>query len=476
MKNINYAIFHGVGYAPEMDKFKFSIAKQLATEFNVTVVSYFPNEATRELADQSYNVDCIYSQKYFKHELTEQEIFELEKWLGTPFLLIARYVHKYSDPRYQEKLNEPKFRRQVLLYIAQHVHAWKNFFEKNKISVFSNVIEPKIVETTSNLVAERLGLVVANIDAGRMSNTFMIYNSSWIPVFWKKLSSGKRDEYAKILIGRYANKEKPEYETMISDFKKTGKTFLGLLTALKDELALYRKLNKSDDLRYAPPEIRVIKRIFDKRIRMVLSRIFYTKNFDPEKEKYFFFPLHFTEESSLSVRERFLDQYDILKAISWALPTGIKLVIKPHPHWYGSDIELKKMWKIKNNDNVIVLPHSTSPYNLIRNAIGVVIINSTTGLETIALGKPLITFGHDVYGEEGLAIKIRDFKDLPKAINDCINSRKTFDEQKRAEFLANYYAHSIQLSGRIGDKFELTEDDTRNIANQLIEYITYSMR
>ncbi|MBI5223472.1 hypothetical protein HY990_03545 [Candidatus Micrarchaeota archaeon] len=468
-EKIKYAIFHGTGFVPQEDKYTISIANKMPQDFEVHLISYYKKEEIQGIDDEQVISHWIYSEEYYQKDLKKEQMEELENWLGIPFLLIAKYVHRYSDRRYRDKMNNIEFESRIYQYIAEHVNAWKNFFEKNKIEAFTGFLEPKVVETTGNAVAQRLGIKISNLVCGRITNTMMIYNSDWSPLFWKKTPPDKIEQYYNYFVNRYSNRKEPEADQVLKDFsqKKSG---LRVIRNLIKEYANHDRAHKTDNLRYATAWDRVPRRIFDKRIRMLLSQFFYTRKFEFEKERYFFFPLHFVEESTLSIKETFLNQYNIIEAIAWSLPENVKLIVKPHPHWCGSDIELTNLAKAKKNKKIVVVPHDENPYRIIRNSIGVIIINSTSGMEAIALGKPLIVFGHDMYERPGASIVIRDNKELPSAINNCIkNPGKTYDLQARKELLSDYYNHSIFLEGKIGATIELTENDTTKVAKELSE-------
>ena len=86
------------------------------------------------------------------------------------------------------------------------------------------------------------------------------------------------------------------------------------------------------------------------------------------------------------------------KAIDYALEKakslGIDLVIKPHPQETEAWV-LKKLQKLKVNDNVHIV--NDNVFDIIPYASHVITINSTVGLETLILNKPLTVLGKAFY-------------------------------------------------------------------------------
>ena len=181
--------------------------------------------------------------------------------------------------------------------------------------------------------------------------------------------------------------------------------------------------------------------------------------------------MHYLIDAQILYREPFLDQYNLLKQISHCLPYGTKLYVKPHPHWLGSEINYHRAKQLIKIENIQFIPYTVNPYYLMNNAIATLTINSTVGYEAIIMNKPLITFGHESYAKRGLALVVRDFKELHEIIFNIIqNPNYGIDVNKRKEFIYKIFKNTVPLEGTyVLEGWRYTEDDYKNIANVYVK-------
>ena len=185
-------------------------------------------------------------------------------------------------------------------------------------------------------------------------------------------------------------------------------------------------------------------------------------------EKYLFYPLHFTYEAEISYLETFTNQLNIIHNVAMTLPKDVYLYVKPHPHWLFVDLSIAEVSKLAKNKKIKIISPTANTYKFIRHSMGILTINSTVGLESLALGKPVVTFGHDFYCKEGVATVVRDLNELPKIVNALYYSKIKTDKSKIDEFLATYFNHLIDLELEIGVGDDVLSDrDSKQLVKEM---------
>ena len=94
------------------------------------------------------------------------------------------------------------------------------------------------------------------------------------------------------------------------------------------------------------------------------------------------------------------------------------------------------------------------------------------GFEALALGKPVIAFGHDWYAQEGLSVVVRDMQDLLGNIVDIAeNPDKYVDMERVKDFVGGYLAQVIP-AGTIKDyHIELTDEEAKLVAGEFVKFV-----
>lgn len=178
--------------------------------------------------------------------------------------------------------------------------------------------------------------------------------------------------------------------------------------------------------------------------RTISANKFYKKLSDLKNEKYFYFPLHFPEDSQLIVRGKpFMSQEFIVEVVSRYIPYPYKLVVKEHPHSRGF-YNLKMLKKIHDLHNVILLPPLTNSHFIIPNASAVIVINSTVGFEALLYRKPVITLEDSFYRGLGVTLDVNHLSDLEFIIPKALNWIVTDDMLK--SFLLSLYNSSYDVN------------------------------
>jgi capsular polysaccharide export protein len=136
------------------------------------------------------------------------------------------------------------------------------------------------------------------------------------------------------------------------------------------------------------------------------------------KEKYFVYPLQLDEDMQIRIHSPFGGTVPAIEAVirSFALhaPTGTKLLIKNHPLDNGIIDYKKAIQETAARYDVLsrILYIDGGDLKMLKkHALGVVLVNSTSGLAALGSGHPVIALGKAIYDLPGLTFqgKLDDF-------------------------------------------------------------------
>lgn len=194
------------------------------------------------------------------------------------------------------------------------------------------------------------------------------------------------------------------------------------------------------------------KRAFLRRVRSRFVAKYYQTQV--HNEPYLLYPLHFHPEASTSVLAAdFIDELSVIRAISFRLPTGMRLYVKEHP----SAIALQPRSFYRQLDalpNVHLLAAGLPAKELARRSKGVICLTSTLGFEAAVLNKPVITFGDVLYGYFPNVRMIRDYSALDAALRWALDYAPVPPEQllkATAAYVQFGAPGSFDFKGSLGD-------------------------
>lgn len=131
-----------------------------------------------------------------------------------------------------------------------------------------------------------------------------------------------------------------------------------------------------------------------------------------ENVKYYVFPLQLDEDTQIRVHSPFSGTVAVIEAVirSFALhaPSNTKLLIKNHPLDNGIIHYKKAVNEIASRYDVVsrVLYIDGGNLQLLKkHALGVVLVNSTSGLAALGGGRPVIALGKAIYDLPGLTFQ-----------------------------------------------------------------------
>jgi hypothetical protein len=109
--------------------------------------------------------------------------------------------------------------------------------------------------------------------------------------------------------------------------------------------------------------------------------------------KFIFYPLQYTPESSINVpAPYFVDQFRVIDALRFAMPSDFTLLVKEHP----ACLEMRPaafMRRLRNLVGVQVIKVTTPSTELIRRAALTVTVTGTAAFEAFLLGRPAMVLG-----------------------------------------------------------------------------------
>lgn len=136
-------------------------------------------------------------------------------------------------------------------------------------------------------------------------------------------------------------------------------------------------------------------------------------------ERYVFVPFQVPNDTQIVCHSPWVEDMDAFyQALESALQylqqqaqwQGFKFVIKEHPSWPRSFTHLHQ----RNPD--IIFANNNNTQSLVENAIAVVTINSTVGIEALLLEKAVITLGNAFFNIDGLVEHCKDQTSFNQAL------------------------------------------------------------
>jgi len=117
-----------------------------------------------------------------------------------------------------------------------------------------------------------------------------------------------------------------------------------------------------------------------------------------EGEDYFYFPLHYQPETSISYfAPHYMDQCELIRQLSMSLPVGCKLYVKEHPFIANIGYRPINFYReLSSIPNVRLIDLTLPSGQLIKNSKGVIVVTGTTALEGIFAGKPVMVLADTV--------------------------------------------------------------------------------
>lgn len=139
------------------------------------------------------------------------------------------------------------------------------------------------------------------------------------------------------------------------------------------------------------------------------------------------------------------DMTSVVVDVFNALPEATKLIIREHPKYKGRYD--KSMYDFIADNHIQV--DNTTPLKIaLQNTTSVVTINSTVGIEAIAMGKPLVLLGRSYYGHSELCLTVDGKEHLRSSLKRSLFWRPS--EVHVFRFLKGLYGQKL-VDGRYNE-------------------------
>jgi capsule polysaccharide modification protein KpsS len=438
---------------------------EILGEKELNDINYYTNELLK--ISSSFNI--IHDSTYIHKIYSKEEIIELEKQLGISLNFIGSL-----DKNFHCKRQDIHFNQKRNNFTACLVDLFKDFFVKNDINIFINSIEDDVVSVVAYYVAKKLDIEVIGFVSGRFPKKGFMFAKDFSDVYiWNKQNISWNMIISMYDTDTIAGEEILQRNTGHWDLLSIPKRLKGLKTlilfdgytnkigrVLENEKFIFNDFNRNNAIMASKDfAVKFIRKNF-------LSHYFKARS---PLDKFLLFPLHYMDDAQITFREPFFDQFKLINEISRAMPEDYYLYIKPHPHFYGTDLSLKEVANLSRLGNIKLIDPSIPPMDLIKNSKGLITINSTAGFEALIMGVDVLTFGSDFYCKKKLCYIMRDMNELPRKLMNMLNENEQLSREKIVQFIKEIYVNTIWITGINYDYgFNgLTTEDGRNIASVL---------
>lgn len=379
--------------------------------------------------------DFITQQNFTAHLFTPtirkfpaKDYQNFEQRYGIPTLRMLYW----SDPTLR---NLPE--DQVLPKVAGYLKYFEEFFTNNKIDYFVYGTSGMLTERTAYAVAKAKKMPHFIMESGPLDRAGTLVLSdideNWV---W----SEALNTYKELQQREMTPEERGFIQPILDNFYSKGKMYkmckdptLTMVATYVKGLFRYIKEGPSDAhvtlSERAKNEVTRWYRIN----RLKVKRGFFT-TFNP-RENYVFFPIHFIEDSQVTVREQFYyNQFELVRQLALSMPVGMTLYTKTHPDDLGG-IPLEKLQELRRIPNVRLLGPLTNSHDIIKHARAVITINSTAGWEAMLYKKPLLVLGTVFYAHQKDVIRVGDLRTMPFKMQEALNRKQFYDENDWLKFV-----------------------------------------
>lgn len=367
-------------------------------------------------------------------KIGEREIAETEKTLGVNLEFLKYSIkRRWGWSHHSSKLDKR---------LVEYTNHFRKILKGADLVV--SFLENLFFINVGEQVAKSMGIKVVRIGRSEIIKNGMIFwDETNDPIFYKK----KMNLEAYEMLRKRVTSQRETIKIDKGAMNNLGKIVEKIPQIPKKLGVIGADKNTKFDID-VPPIYQKYKRLGSVSLRYMvyppIHRLFFDKS--REKEEFFLLPLHYEWEAQIALREPFLNQLDLAKKIALALPHGTKLYVKVHPHWKNADQGLGAVMGLKKIDGIRLIRPNENTMDLIEKSMGVIVINSTVGYEALALGKPLIVLGHEIYRKAGF--EVRDLNELPYLLAKIRNKEAKIDQKEVEEFLKKYTSHVIYKEGK----------------------------
>ena len=229
------------------------------------------------------------------------------------------------------------------------------------------------------------------------------------------LSNHDREEAWRFLSEFLNKKPKPSYTRYAA--KTNPRKMIQRLSRLPDKLLSY-SVDKKYAVDYAVAFSSKLWEDFSSILRRALVKTKLIRIFDEPHpgERFILFPLHFQPEATTMVFAPFHEnQLAVAENIAKSVPAGHRLYVKEHMAMWGRH----PLWfykRLRRIPSIKLIRPEVDIHDLLKQCAAVVTITSTTGLEAILYGKPVVVLGNIFYSIFDCVYKVHSYEELPHVL------------------------------------------------------------
>jgi hypothetical protein len=160
------------------------------------------------------------------------------------------------------------------------------------------------------------------------------------------------------------------------------------------------------------------------------------------------FPLNVPDDAQLNLRAKeWVDLEATIRIVAANLPSGIQLVVKPHPGNPGM-LASSLIRRLRSDFPDLVFLSPDAPLlPLVQRAVGVIVVNGSIALEAALLGKPVFHLGRYFYSALPNCIPVTSFADFAGRVATAMVSTITPCPDTVRQLLRAYYGFTYPLIG-----------------------------
>jgi hypothetical protein len=180
------------------------------------------------------------------------------------------------------------------------------------------------------------------------------------------------------------------------------------------------------------------------------------------QDEYLFFGFQLSIESTVTYKAfPYTNQIALIEMISRVLPYNHFLYVREHPHW-PEYYSYKFLKTLKSFPNIKIISPEISIHDILSKSKGVITLNSTTGIEALIHGKPVLSFSSNLYqGYHSSAITCSNLFELGKKLVELINT--DVSQQETISYINRLKNNSLSIG--LGSYNFYSNKDSQNKAN-----------
>jgi len=185
------------------------------------------------------------------------------------------------------------------------------------------------------------------------------------------------------------------------------------------------------------------------------------------QDEFLFFGFQLSIESTVTYKALpYTNQIALIEMISRVLPYNHFLYVREHPHW-PEYYSYKFLKTLKSFPNVKIISPEISIHDILSKSKGVITLNSTTGVEALMHGKPVLSFSSNLYqGYHSSAITCSNLFELGEKLAELINT--DVSQQETISYINRLKNNSLSIC--LGSYNFYSEKDSQKKANIYAKY------